>query len=229
VTATRAARLSAPAVTGLVASVVALGPLALLVRSSWPPLVRLDAAVTDAAERAVTASPALLAAARATTHLGDPALAGVVAGGLALVLLARGHGRLALLVVAVRVGTQVLSTGTKAAVDRSRPVFEAPVDSALGASYPSGHTLAAAGLWSVIAVLLLSRVRPARRPLLLAAAVGIAVVVAASRVLLGVHHLSDVVAALALGLGWTALCTAVLVRRRAEDGVEVDRVSDAVR
>jgi undecaprenyl-diphosphatase len=132
-------------------------------------------------------------------------------------------------VVAVRLGTQVLSSGTKAAVDRARPVFDVPVDSALGASYPSGHALAAAGLWSVLAVLLLPRVRSSRRPLLLGAAVAVAVAVAASRVLLGVHYPSDVVAGLALGLGWTALCTALLVRRRAEDGARVDRVADAVR
>jgi membrane-associated phospholipid phosphatase len=54
------------------------------------------------------------------------------------------------------------------------------------------------------------------------------VLVAASRVLLGVHYVSDVVGGLLLGLGWTALCAAVLVRWRVETGGRVDHVADAI-
>jgi undecaprenyl-diphosphatase len=45
--------------------------------------------------------------------------------------------------------------------------------------------------------------------LLVATAVGLAVAVAASRVLLDLHWLSDVVGGLALGWGWFALCAVV--------------------
>lgn len=213
---------------GAAALLVALVPLALLVRAEYPPLVALDLDVTAAAERTVQASDALLAAARLVTLLGDPALVTGTTLVVAAVLARRGHGRLALLLLAVRAGTQLLSTTLKVAVDRARPVFDVPVDTAAGGSWPSGHALAAVGLYTSLAVLALPHVRPARRPLLLAAGVAVAVAVAVSRVLLGLHYLSDVVGGLLLGAGWTAVCTAVLVRWAVERGERVDDVADAV-
>ena len=55
-----------------------------------------------------------------------------------------------------------------------------------------------------------------------------AVLVAASRVLLGVHYLSDVTGGLLLGLGWATLCTAVFVAERSERGREVDVTEEGI-
>ena len=74
--------------------------------------------------------------------------------------------------------------------------------------------------WTTCAVLLVSRV--GRPLLLLAGAVLVAALVSASRVLLGMHFLSDVTGGLLLGLGWAAVCTAVFVLERAERGERVD-------
>ena len=222
-TDTAAARTGARLVVGL-AGVLAVGvvavPLALLVRGGYGPLVSADRDVSAWAERAVAGSPALLQAAQAVTLLGDPVGITVVAALLALVLWRRGHARLALYVVAARVGALVLSQGLKQLVDRARPVFEAPVAEALGPSFPSGHALGSAVFWTTCAVLLVPRVRWPR--LLVGGAVLVAVGVAASRVLLGVHYLSDVTGGLLLGLGWAAVCTAVFVLERAERGESVD-------
>ena len=218
-----AARTGARLVVGL-AGVLAVGvvavPLALLVRGGYGPLVSADRDVSAWAERAVSGSPALLQAAQAVTLLGDPVGITVVAALLALVLWRRGHARLALYVVAARVGAQRLTHGHKQLVDRARLVFEAPVAEALGPSFPSGHALGSAVFWTTCAVLLVPRVRWPR--LLVAGAVLVAVGVAASRVLLGVHYLSDVTGGLLLGLGWAAVCTAVFVLERAERGESVD-------
>jgi len=203
---------------GLVVGVVAM-PLAVIVRAEHGPLLDADLDVTTAAERAVGQSALLLRAAQGATLLGEPALVTLAAAALALVLWRRGHGRLALYVVAARLGAIVLSQGLKLAVDRARPVFDEPVATALGASFPSGHALGAAAFWTTTAVLLLPHVR--RPMLLLAGSVGVAVLVAASRVLLGVHYLSDVTGGLLLGLGWAAVCTAVFVAERSERGVPV--------
>ena len=222
-TDTAAARTGARLVVGL-AGVLAVGvvavPLALLVRGGYGPLVSADRDVSAWAERAVAGSPALLQAAQAVTLLGDPVGITVVAALLALVLWRRGHARLALYVVAARVGALVLSQGLKQLVDRARPVFEAPVAEALGPSFPSGHALGSAVFWTTCAVLLVPRVRWPR--LLVVGAVLVAVGVSASRVLLGVHYLSDVTGGLLLGLGWAAVCTAVFVLERAERGESVD-------
>jgi membrane-associated phospholipid phosphatase len=224
----RAAERLALAVAGALAVVVVAVPLAVLVRLAWPPLVDTDDAFTAAAERAVSSSPGLLAAARVVTLLGDPPLLTLVTVALAGVLWIRGHARLAVFLVAVRLGAQVLSTGMKLAVDRARPVFDVPVDTGLGGSFPSGHSIAAASMWTALAVVALPLVRSGRRRYLMGAALGVAVLVATSRVLLGVHYVSDVVGGLLVGCGWTALCVALLVRWRAEEGVAVEMVTDAV-
>ena len=204
------------ALAGLVALALVVGPLGLLVHERWTPLLRLDQAVTRAAEQAVDTVPGLLLAARAVTMLGDPVLltTGVLLAAAVLVL--RGRWRLALYLVVVRVGSLLLSRLIKEAVGRARPVFLVPVHSAFGLSFPSGHALGSAAVWLAAAVVVLPLVR-ARR-LLLAGAVAVAVLVAASRVLLGVHYLSDVAAGFVLGAGWTLVCTHLFALWRRDEG-----------
>lgn len=200
------------ALTGALAVALAAVPLALLVRAGWAPLVDADMAVTRAAERAVHASALLLHTARLATLLGDPTATWLLVTAAAAVLAARRAWRLAAFLLLSRAGAQLLSSALKAAVDRARPVFDLPVDTARGPSFPSGHTVAAAATWTALAVLVLLLVRPHRRWPVLAAALLVAAAVAASRVLLGVHYLSDVVGGLLLGAGWVALCVALLLR-----------------
>jgi undecaprenyl-diphosphatase len=95
------------------------------------------------------------------------------------------------------------------AVDRPRPAV-AQLDSAPPtSSFPSGHTLATFVLWTMIAVL---AVVQSWRPTLVFIARALAVVMPAavglSRVYRGMHHPTDVVASMVLGLIWT---TAVVV------------------
>lgn len=224
--ASRAGQRLGLALLGVLAVGVVSVPLAVLVRGEYAPLVEADRSVTAAAERAVDASPALLLAARAVTLLGEPLLLTLAAAVLAVVLARSGQGRLAAYVVVARLGALVLSQGLKHAVDRARPVFDEPVATALGASFPSGHALGSAVFWTTTAVLLQPYVR--RDRLLLSAAVAIAVLVAASRVLLGVHFLSDVTGGLLLGLGWATLCTAVFVVERSERGRPVDVTTEGI-
>ena len=208
------------ALLGALVIVLVAVPLGLLVRAAYPPLVDLDMAVSAAAERAVATSDPLLLLARVLTLLGDPVLLTVGAAVLAVLLARAGRRRLALFVVVARVGTVVLSSGLKLAVDRARPVFDEPVASALGASFPSGHALGATVFWVTCAVLLQPYVE--RDRLLLGGAVLVAALVATTRVLLGVHYLSDVTAGVLIGLGWATLCTAVFVAWRTDEGRPVD-------
>jgi membrane-associated phospholipid phosphatase len=109
-------------------------------------------------------------------------------------------------ILAVMGGEEALMLTVKGLVDRLRPTFN-PVAATLGPSFPSGHSSTAAAFYATAALLLgRGRARPLRA-LLTGFAVGIAVAVAASRVLLDVHWLTDVIAGLSLGWAWFALCS----------------------
>lgn len=222
----RAGRRLGLGLLGAVLVLAAAVPLGVLVRSAYPPLVDGDLAVSRGAERLVGGSDALLSTAQWVTYLGDPFLVTAAVAVLALVLARTGHRRLALYVVVARLGALALSSTLKLAIDRARPVFDEPVATALGASFPSGHALGSAAFYATAAVVLLPYVR--RGGLLLATAVLISALVAASRVLLGVHYLSDVSAGLVIGLGWAALCTAVFAVWRREEGGPVDPIQDGI-
>jgi undecaprenyl-diphosphatase len=102
---------------------------------------------------------------------------------------------------AIGIGELVLNNVLKQIVSRDRPAVLHLV-AAHGYSFPSGHTCAAAASWSAIALVLgRDRSRPVHAALSAAASL-IAVAVAASRALLGVHWLTDVIAGLAVGWGW---------------------------
>lgn len=117
-------------------------------------------------------------------------------------------------VAAVGIGELILSNVLKNIVSRDRPAVMHLV-AAHGYSFPSGHSVAAASCWSAIA-LVFGRDRPKWvRTLLSSLAAFIAVCVAASRALLGVHWLTDVIAGLALGWGWFMI-VAILFGGRAQ-------------
>jgi len=85
------------------------------------------------------------------------------------------------------------------------PTFN-PIAETLGPSFPSGHSATAAALYAAVALVLARRRAPRTRALIAGAAAAVAVAVACSRVMLGVHWLSDVIAGLAFGWAWFAIC-----------------------
>ena len=107
--------------------------------------------------------------------------------------------------VTVMVGDVVLVNTIKGILDRVRPTFD-PIAEKLGPSFPSGHSAAAAAFYAAAALVLARRRSPPTRALLAGGAVAIAVAVACSRVLLGVHWMSDVIAGLAFGWAWFGIC-----------------------
>jgi membrane-associated phospholipid phosphatase len=105
----------------------------------------------------------------------------------------------------VTIGDSLVTNAVKGVIDRARPAID-PVAATLGPSFPSGHSSTAAAFFAALA-LLAGRQRSAEvRAALVGLAVGVAVAVACSRVLLDLHWVSDVVAGLALGWGWFAIC-----------------------
>lgn len=142
----------------------------------------------------------------ALTQLGSTLVVAAVAAVVAAVAWARRRdGRVALFLLVVVAGQNLLANSIKVLVGRDRPAVLQLVH-ATGLSFPSGHATAAAATFTAVAVVLgRGRGRVARAMLGVAVAV-VVVVVAATRVLLGVHWLTDVVAGSFLGLAWTTAC-----------------------
>jgi undecaprenyl-diphosphatase len=167
-------------------------------------LSRLDAgAAAWGAEHATPASTRLLGA---VTWLGASVTVLAVTFALGGLEWLR-RRRLAVLafMLTVVVGQNFIANTVKALVERERPPV-LHLASSSGFSFPSGHTAAAAATWAAVA-LVLGRGRPFRtKAWLAAAAAAVTVAVAATRVLLGVHWLTDVIGGAALGFGWFVVC-----------------------
>lgn len=146
-------------------------------------------------------------AVRDVTALGSaPVLVIAVLAVAGFLALARAH-RLALFTLAASLGGLALSSALKYLVDRPRPELVPAEAYTFTSSFPSGHSLMAAVVYLTLAVLV---VRLMERRRLKSYALGIAVLltllVGASRVYLGVHWPSDVLAGWAAGAGWALAC-----------------------
>jgi undecaprenyl-diphosphatase len=111
------------------------------------------------------------------------------------------------LVAATAAGSLLLTVVGKDLVGRARPpLVDAVPPYELSASFPSGHSLNSAAIGGIVAYLVLRRQRSARaRALTVTVAVAFAVTMGLSRVYLGHHWLTDVLAAWALGAAWLAV------------------------
>jgi undecaprenyl-diphosphatase len=113
-----------------------------------------------------------------------------------------------LFLITVMAGTEVGMLAVKGIVGRVRPTLN-PDAATLGPSFPSGHSATAAAFYAAAALIIGRTLPRAARQFVVAMAVGIAVAVAGSRVLLDLHWLSDVFGGLSLGWAWFALCAIV--------------------
>ena len=106
--------------------------------------------------------------------------------------------------VVIAAGSAALPWLVKLIVARPRPTFE-HLQQLSSLSFPSEHTTQAAAIYLTIAILLSKGLNRGLRQLVIVLALLIAVVVAWSRVYLGVHYPSDVAAGLVLGWSWALL------------------------
>lgn len=160
------------------------------------------------------------------TFVGDPVPISLIAL-VAAAALARWAGSWRpLWVTAVAVaGVQVLVFSIKYLVARPRPVPAYALDTAGGYAFPSGHSTSSLVVFGVLAWLLSGQLR--RRGARLAVWAGAALLVVgigASRVYLGVHHPTDVVAAWLMGTAWLV---AVLVSVATVSRIRAGRSADS--
>ena len=211
--------LLALALVVLVVGGVILGALGLLVRSNSS-LLHIDKSVAPWGEEHMT-SFAQSMLDFVTSFGSTGVIVGFTIGVFVVEMIRRPSRWLPLFLIAVTIGQTIMSTQIKNLLDRVRPTAN-PIAHTLGPSFPSGHTTGAAACFAAFA-LVLGRGRSRNvQSLLAGAAVFIAIAVAASRVLLGVHWLTDVIGGLALGWGWFALCSIAFGGRMLRLGAPIE-------
>ena len=174
------------------------------------PLVRANEAVFHFLQslRTVWVDRALVA----VTELGDPTVVAAVTLAAILWLLWRRRWRSAAHVAAAVAATSVFTLLMKLTLRVPRPYG---VGSALRAfAFPSGHCAANAALYGLLAIMVSWEIGPRRRVLLAALITLFVGAIAFSRVYLGAHWLSDVLAGIAFGTAWAAFLGIAYLRRK---------------
>ena len=139
-------------------------------------------------------------AARDITALGGFTVLALVAVFATAMLLMHGRRRQALVFGSVVVLTQAASEAIKALVDRPRPTLVAHYDLVYSSSFPSGHATMSPVVYLTLAAILATGSEHRQvRVLLLGSAALLVVAIGVSRVYLGVHWPTDVLAGWALG------------------------------
>ena len=158
-------------------------------------------------------APWLSEAVRDYTALGGVLLRHTVAIGALVALLFLRLRREAMLLALTIVSGWAVNSAIKALVGRPRPELVSHLTEAGGSSFPSGHSFNSAVVYIAIALAFaaLSPRQSVRATIVLAAMV-LTLLIAFSRVWLGVHYPSDVIAGWLGGAGWAFAASALLYR-----------------
>jgi undecaprenyl-diphosphatase len=199
---------------GLVA--VPFGLLLFLIQSSWDPLLDADEGARDELHGYAAGHPAFVTAMKVLSTIGSAPVYLVAFAVLGAWLAWRGRVRLAIFVVVAMAGGSLLNGLVKLAVHRARPVLPDPVAHANGLSFPSGHAQSAMVAACVLLLVFLPALRGAARVAAVGLAAAAVLAIGFSRVALGVHFATDVVAGYVLGAAWVAALTAAFSAWRRE-------------
>jgi membrane-associated phospholipid phosphatase len=144
---------------------------------------------------------------QALTQFGSGTWIGVVLFFVALFFACKRHWpSLVTLIVAVP-GGMLLNELVKVLVQRQRPFLEGPFVDWSGYSFASGHTIGATLLYGQLALLIIPAMKARHwRALTFSLATVLVVLVGFSRIALGAHYLTDVLAAIIFGIFWLAFC-----------------------
>jgi undecaprenyl-diphosphatase len=173
------------------------------------------------------ASPALTAVMRFVTGLGSRRFLLPLWAVLAVLFYWRGWTSAVVFLGLSAAGAMALDAALKQLFYRPRPDPFFGIPRPQSYSFPSGHALASFCFYAAMAVLLSRRLRnPAARATIWIAAIGLIVSIGFSRVYLGLHYASDVIAGYAVALVWVAgvaFCDWVMQARRSHAGQRAAR------
>ena len=218
-------------VLGLIAVVllgIGFGVLLLLVRFHWGPLQRLDARADNGVNALIAPHAGVVAALKTVAGLGGRGFLIPLVAVALVVLLIRRRPRLAIYLLVTTVGALLLDPSLKTLVGRLRPVVNVPVAIGGGNSFPSGHALGSMITYGALLLVFLPAVpRRWRKPAIgLTAAIVLAIGI--TRIGLGVHYISDVLAGWLLGAAWLGVTAYAFRVWRREAGHPSAHVDDGL-
>lgn len=153
------------------------------------------------------ASPAEVSFFKAITILAGRTAAIGIGIGVGVVLLVRRKILLLLSWAAAILGNGLLNAILKATFQRSRPEFPDPFLVETNWSFPSGHAMGAMVIYGMLTYLLILQFKQNISKVIVLFMVALILFIGFSRLYLGVHYFSDVMAGYVVGLGW--LCVVV--------------------
>jgi undecaprenyl-diphosphatase len=203
--------------------------LLILVRLNWRPLESLDYGAAARVNSLIAGHPALVSVVKAVTWLGSDGVLWTVIGAASIALAIRRRWRLASYLLVTGAGALVLDPVLKALVGRLRPVVAHPIAHGTGNSFPSGHSLGSIVCYGAIFLVFLPAARGRWRTAFTALIGTLIALIGISRILLGVHYLSDVLGAWAIGITWLGLTTTAFeLSRRAAGRPVTDPVTEGL-
>ncbi|AWJ87678.1 phosphoesterase (plasmid) [Azospirillum sp. TSH58] len=173
--------------------------------------------------------PWLHNAARDVTALGSITVLSLITAVTLGFLLLRGKRGASLLVLLSVGGGMAISGLLKNQIGRERPDVVPHGDIVFTASFPSGHSLLSAVVFLTLGAMLARFVEGRRqKAYVLVVAMAVTLLVGCSRVYLGVHWPTDVLAGWCVGAGWAALCWLVALWLQRRGAVEPEDESGTV-
>lgn len=179
--------------------------LLLLVRLQWAPLESADHGAATRLNSLIAGHSVVVSIVKAVTWLGSGGVLWTLVGAAAIVLAIRRQWRLMTYLLVTGAGELVLDPVLKELVGRLRPVVAHPIAHGNGNSFPSGHALGSIVCYGALFLVFLPAARGTWRRVLTAVIVTLIAAIGISRLLLGVHYISDVLGAWALGITWLGI------------------------
>ena len=183
------------------------------------PLTRLDGRIANDLNHWVHDSPPAVQVLELISLLGKPIVLTVFVGAGVLALWRRNQYKLIAFLILTTLGGGLVDTAVKILVNRPRPLVDHPIHTAFGKSFPSGHAMSSLVCYGALLVIFLPALRKGRaRHVAIAATSLLVLAIGLSRLMLGVHFVSDILGGYVLGAAWLIGAVAIFEVWRVERG-----------
>jgi len=187
------------------------GSLAYAVKSNWDSLLESDQSIGQSLFGFAREHPAVADLTSVWHTLGSPKVLLPIVVVVVITLLATRHWGFACFLIATSVGGVLIAEVVKHSVERDRPVWSDPIFTETGFSFPSGHAMAGIYAWAVFGIIAIYLIRGRLGAILGWVLIVFGILMGPSRIFLGVHWTSDVVAGWLLALGWVLIVSSAAI------------------